>query len=212
MGSCAIGSASAHHQGHLADALVLAAHRNPVALAQHPGRGDGFAVEQGFVGRAWQRRQHPLPAAVAFQHALAGIPEFAVGSELAQQRLAQLGAHADLHQPAVGGHQFEPFGYDIQAGWALADAPAAAAGLPATGEAGAATAGRGGSALAPRPVSRSRSSAAVGLAAGPGDRQRCRAALTSALLAGAGIVPSSAGNLAAWACTSRAYSPWSSRQ
>ena len=52
--------------------------------------------------------------------------------------------------------------------------------------AGATTAGGFGSIFAPRPLRMSRSAAAVGRAAGSGERQRCSAALTSALSAGPG--------------------------
>src|SRR5829696_7295568 len=81
----------------------------------------------------------------------------------------------------------------------------AAAGVAAPGSA---TAG----ADAPRPVSTSRTWAAVGRASGRGFRQAYRIADTASLLAGAGIAPPSTGGVALYESTFFAYSPWSSDQ
>src|SRR5829696_1168843 len=111
--------------------------------------------------------------------------------------------------PGVAG--FAGFAAGAGLGAALADALAAALALvraaPVPAAAVLRTSERG-----PRPLSTARSSAAVGRSAALGARQRCSAALTSALVAGAGIVPASTGGLAEYARTRLPYSAWSSRQ
>src|SRR5687768_11267621 len=98
-------------------------------------------------------------------------------------------------------------------GFALAGAATAAGarrslagGVPAAVARGAAPVPTPATARDPRPLSTARSSAAVGRSAALGERHRCRAALTSAFVAGAGIEPARVGGLAADARTRLAYS------
>ena len=137
--------------------------------------------------------QRAIPSIVAQQradHALAVVPILAVGAELAPRGLASsVRTPICIERPSVRAIRFrsETRGSFCRATGFSSDLD-----------------------FAPRPRRMERSSVPIGRTAGSGDRQRWSATLTSALIAGRGIDPSSAGGLARYAFTSVAYSAWSS--